>query len=109
MTTRNLGLHISLYADDAGIYCSNHDPDFIKERLEIALTHMIEWCNTNYININIDKTKFCIYGNRSTVSHFKETIISSNNKHIHRCQQYQYIGVLLDECLTMKQNFNNGL
>ena len=91
------------------IYCGHKDPGFIKERLEIALTHITEWCNKNYININIDKTKFCIYGNRSTISHFKENTISVQNKHIHRCQQYQYLGVLLDECLTLKQNFNNVL
>ena len=31
---------------------------------------VIEWCNTNYININVDKTRFCIYGTRSNVSKF---------------------------------------
>ena len=109
MTTNDLGLNISLYADDAVIYYSSHEPNLVKERLEVALSHIIEWCNQNYININIDKTKFCIYGNRSPVSHFKENTISSNNKCIYRCQQYQYLGVILDECLTLKQNFNNIL
>ena len=109
MTTNDLGLNISLYADEAVIYYSCHEPNLVKERLEVALSHIIEWCNQNYININIDKTKFCIYGNRSPVSHFKENAISSNNKCIYRCQQYQHLGVILDECLTLKQNFNNIL
>ena len=103
---KNYGMSISLYADDAVIYCSNHESFFIQARLEQSLTHVIDWCNNNYININIDKTKFCIYGTRTNVSKFEPNKISTNGKHISRCQKYQYLGVTLDECLTMKQNFN---
>ena len=106
LVTKELGMSISLYADDAVIYCSNHDSYFVQSRLENAFSHIITWCNTNFININIDKTKFCIYGTRTTVSNFEPTTIVSNNKEINRCKQYQYLGVTLDECLTMKQNFN---
>ena len=102
-------MSISLYADDAVIYCSEYESYYVKERLEIALTHIIEWCNKNYININIDKTKFCIYVSRANISCFHDTTLTSGERQIHRCQQYQYLGVLLDECLTMKQNFNNVL
>ena len=106
MVTKHLGMSISLYADDAVLYCSNHDSYFVKERLETALSHVIEWCNINYININIDKTKFCIYGSRANVTTFTDTVLTTGERQIHRCQQYQYLGVTLDECLTMKSNFN---
>ena len=105
--TKDLGLCISLYADDAVIYCSNYDSYFVNTRLELALQNVIEWCSNNYININIDKTKFCIYGTRGTVSKFNSPQILSNGKHINRCQQYNYLGVQMDECLTMKPNFNS--
>ena len=103
---KNIGLSISLYADDAVIYCSNYDSYFVQARLENALSVVVDWCNSNYININIDKTKFCIYGTRTNVSKFVPRNLSSNNRTIHRCQQYQYLGIILDECLTMKPNFN---
>ena len=103
---KNLGLSISLYADDAVIYCSNFDSYFVKRRLEIALTNTIEWCNNNFININISKTKFCIYGNRTNIRAFDHLTLSSGDKQIHRCRHYQYLGVTLDECLNMKQNYN---
>ena len=69
--TKKLGLSISLYADDAVIYGGNHDAYFVQCRLEQALSHVITWCNSNYININIEKTKFCIYGTRRNVSKFE--------------------------------------
>ena len=65
LVTKNLGMSISLYADDAVLYCSNHESFFINERLETALHGVIDWCKNNHININIDKTKFCIYGTRA--------------------------------------------
>ena len=105
--TQNLGMSISLYADDAVIYCSNSDSYFVHTRLEQSLLQVINWCNSNYININIDKTKFCIYGSRTKVDKFDYLTISANDKQIHRCYHYQYLGIILDECLSMKQNFNN--
>ena len=75
MVIKNLGMSISLYADDAALYCSNHDSYFVKARLEMALSHVIDWCNNNYININIDKTKFVIYGSRTNVSTFTNTVL----------------------------------
>ena len=106
-TVKNLGMSISLYADDAVIYCGNYDSYFVNARLEEALSRVITWCNSNYININIKKTKFCIYGTRTNVSKFEQNVIRIDNRQIDRCQQYQYLGVVLDECLTMKPNFNN--
>ena len=102
---KNLGS--SIYAGDAVIYCSNYDTYFTQTRLEQALSMVIDWCNTNYINMNIDKTKFCIYGTRANVSKFGPRNLSSDTRTITRCQQYQYLGVILDECLTMKPNFDN--
>ena len=51
--------------------------------------------------------KFCIYGSRRNVAKFDHLTITAIDKQIHRCYQYQYLGIILDECLTMKQNVNN--
>ena len=104
--TKTLGMSISLYADDAVIYCSNYDSYFIQARLEQSLSDIIQWCNHNFININIDKTKFCIYGTRTNTSLVNMRTLSANGRQIHRSHQYQYFGVILDDCLSMKQNFN---
>ena len=60
--TKNLGLSISLYADDAVIYGANHDAYFVQCRLEEALSHVITWCNSNYINIILKKPNFVYTG-----------------------------------------------
>ena len=106
---KNLSMSISLYADDAVIYCSNYDSFFVQQRLETSLFHVFTWCNQNYINVNIDKTKFCIYGTRAHVSTFEQNTLCCNEKEINRCHHYNYLGVILDECLNLKQNFNSIL
>ena len=107
MIIKNLGLSINLYADDAVVYHSSADPTVIEDNLKTSLTSVMHWCVKNYININIEKTKFCIYGTRANITRYTSEMVVSDNRHIQRCRSYLYLGVTLDECLTMKPNFNN--
>ena len=105
--TRNLGTRISLYADDAVIFCNGQVHSNLKLLLEKSLSAVHKWCNVNFINVNVQKTKFCIYGNRSNVKAFKDTSICADRLQILKCHQYNYLGVLLDECMTLVPNFNS--
>ena len=91
------------------IYCANYEQYFLQERLEEALSKVVEWCAKNFININIGKTKFCIYGTRNRVSKFTSDTIGAHDCIINRTHNYTYLGVILDECLHMKPNFNQTI
>ena len=106
LMVRQSRLNVSLFADDAVIYCSNHDQYFIQERLETALSKILKWCKENFINVNINKTKFCIYGTKARVDSFDVNKLGEVGNEISRCHQYCYLGVKLDECLNLKQNYN---
>ena len=69
----------------------------------------MNWCKTNCIIMNVDKTKFSLYGNRKMVNTFVGNTIGTVNCQILQCHQYNYLRVTLDECLNMKANFNNVL
>ena len=107
LAARDLGTNISLYADDAVIFSSDSDCSRLKLQLETILSSVVNWSQSNYINLNMQKTKFCIYGYRSRVSKFPEKIINCNGKGISRCLQYSYLGINLDECMTLATNFNS--
>ena len=104
---RDLDTNISLYADDAVLYNSDCDLQHLKEHLETVLLAITNWSKRNYININVQKTKFCIYGYRSRVKKFHDASLNSEGQEIFRCHQYNYLGVLLDECMTLTANFNS--
>ena len=103
---RHLDMHISLYADDAVIYCSNYDSYFIKTRLEQTLLEINDWCTINCININAQKTKYCIYGQRGKLNAITDTPLAFGEQSILSCHQYNYLGVQLDECMNMITNYN---
>ena len=103
---KRMGVNIGLFADDAVIYCSNYDHFFIKARLENILVNVKAWCKLNCINMNVDKTKFCVYGSRKLVNTFTHNKIGPPDFQISQCHQYSYLGVTLDECLNLQTNFN---
>ena len=104
---RELDSIISFYADDAVIYNSNQDYPKLKTSLERILSAIINWSKLNSININTIKHKFCIYGYKSEVKTIRETSLSSDGQEICGYHQYNYLGVLLDECMTLTANFNS--
>ena len=103
---KGAGAYIGLFADDTVIYYSNYDQFFVKLRLERVLSEINDWCTLNCINMNVDKTKFCLYGSRKMVNTFRDNTIGSMECQISQCHQYNYLGVTLDECLNMQSNFN---
>ena len=104
---REQGTNIILYAHDAVIYNCNTDYTLLKTHLESLLLTVLDWSQQNYINLNIQKTKFCIYGHRSRVKKFDDTEVVVDGQRIFRCKHYNYLGVQLDECMTLIHNFNS--
>ena len=108
LALRNQGTNISLYADDAVIYCSDKNHTRLESRLETLLSEIYVWSKANFfLNINVENTKFCIYGYRSSLKGFLDNSINSDGQQIYRCSHYNYLGVQLDECMTLQSNFNN--
>ena len=89
------------------LYSSNDNHSRLKVRLETLLMAINNWSKLNFININVQKTKICIYGYRSRVKKFQYKTLNGPGQEICRCQQYNYLGVLLDECMTLSANFNS--
>ena len=72
----------------------------------MTLTAIKHWCCHNCINLNISKTKLCLYGTRSMVDNVDFDTIEFDGSNILRCKQYTYLGISLDECLNLKSHYN---
>ena len=64
-------LHVTLYANDAVLYCTSENSVLLKNRLQNALDDTLLWCKTNHINLNIGETKLCRYGSRAVLNNNK--------------------------------------
>ena len=101
-------IQISLYADDAVLYCTNSDRNILLHRMQHALDSVSAWCIANRINLNTKKTKYCIYGSRNLMRQYDLALYFSDIL-LQRCKQYNYLGVLLDETMSIHSNYNHIL
>ena len=74
--------------------------------MQASLKLLEKWCNTNGIYININKTRFMIFGSKvalAKVQH-KEMKLLIDKQPISRVHNYCYLGVTLDEQLNFEMN-----
>ena len=75
---------------------SIHNNDDTKYQL--YLKSFVDYCNINYLQINIFKTKELFIDCRQTASQPPATLI--NGVEVGRVSSYKYLGVHLNDCLS---------
>ena len=87
-----------MYADDTLILCKSQNLDEVTSKAKAALGKITKWCEVNKLSINYKKTKFMV------VKHTKipnEPSLNLDGEKIGTVQQYEYLGMLLDDKLSM--------
>ena len=92
------------YADDSvltGLITDDNSTDnYLSE-----INTFVNWCDSNFLILNVDKTKEMVIDfrkNKSTIPH-----ITINNKIVERVDTFKYLGVVIDKELKWKQNTDN--
>ena len=89
---------IFMYADDTLLMCNADNINEATEKIKIQLEKMVTWCEENKLSINFAKTKHMI------VKHAKnqtEPVVKIAGKTLSNVNQYEYLGIILDDKLTM--------
>ena len=92
-------LSFVLFADDTNIFYSNSCLEAINEVVQTEINKVTEWLNVNKLSLNITKTKFILFRsiNKKPNHDFKITI---NNMNIDQVKCTNFLGIIIDECLT---------
>lgn len=70
-----------------------------------ALNNFVKWCDDNFLDLNVSKTKKKIIDFRkSTVVHEASVI---HNKEVEIVDNYKYLGTVFDPCLKFDANTDN--
>lgn len=85
------------YADDTAIFSCNSDISKLEESVNDNLSMVNAWMCANKLKLNLNKTKYMIFSNK-----LKPRIsrVSVENTVINECEQYKYLGILLDRKLS---------
>ena len=95
-----------LYADDAVIYTSGNDIGEIENSLQQVSNNISNWCIQNRLVINAEKSKLCTYGTKNMLKNIPPLSVNINNHYLSNCHVYDYLGVSLDEKLTLESHYN---
>ena len=95
---------IYLYADDMLIVSKDENVEHMMLSLQAKMDKIYKWCIFNRLIINEKKTKYMI------VTPEKSEIVSKisiGTQSIGKVKQYEYLGMILDERLTMDKQIEN--
>ena len=91
------------YADDTAVIglVSNND----ENKYRSTINYIMEWCDDNYLDLNVSKTKEIIFDFRKG-KHPKTPIIINNNT-VDVVTSYKYLGVTIQENLKWDTHIAN--
>ena len=87
-----------LYANDmyAVLYTASSNPRLAESRMSKDIQALSDWCTTNGIKMNTDKTKLMWFGNPQKLKDLPDLEISVDDSPIQTVNSYKYLGVTLD-------------
>lgn len=97
-----------MYADDTAIFCSGKDVSVLESVMNRNLSKLNHWACNNKLTINASKTKYMLFGKRQSGQVPYPTLLIGSNELKH-CDQFDYLGVRLDTCLSFKPHIQNVL
>ncbi len=98
---------VSLYADDTALYVQvkTQAEIMLDLRLELSMVH--EWLKANKLTLNVDKTKYMVFGTKTALIHKPDLNITIDGKKLERVSVMKYLGVFLDEHLSFSEHISS--
>ena len=89
-----------MYADDTSLMCKSKNKLDLKSQMESCLSKIAEWFKVNKLTLNVDKTKFMVFGTQKMLEKFNDVNLAYHNSDIERVDEFKYLGVKLDSKLS---------
>ena len=96
-------LSFVLFADDTNIFYSSNCLKTINEVIQTEINKVSEWLNVNKLSLNITKTKFILFRSSNKKPKY-DVKITINDKNIERVKNTNFLGIIIDECLTWNEH-----
>jgi hypothetical protein len=91
------------YADDTVIVGSILNNEECMYRNQVS--DFVSWCNANYLNLNVKKTKEMIIDFRRNIIEYSPLEIE--NEPVQLVHNYKYLGVVIDDRLNFSENVHH--
>ena len=88
-----------LFADDTNIFCSERNLTDLQLTLNHELGKLFVWFSVNKLSLNLSKTNYILFRNRSADTDLN---IRINTINVTRVQSSKFLGIIIDENLNWK-------
>ena len=95
-----------MYADDTVLFYREKDSTAIQDVLTNEADRVASWVRENNLALNLKK-EFVLYGSHQKLSRMSKCEITINNSVINESSAYCYLGITLDNHLTLQGHVNN--
>ena len=92
---------VKLFADDTLLTMESDNYRDLQSRVNIELNKVHNWLCSNYLTLNIAKSKFMIIASKKKPN-TGEFQVKINGTNLENCSSYKYLGVYIDENLNWK-------
>ena len=99
-------LSFFLFADDTNIYYESNNLKELEKTVNKELKVLSLWLNLNRLALNVSKTNFVIFRSPKKPLNHNVTLIM-NRKAIEQKDHVKYLGILMDQHLSWKQQISN--
>ena len=96
-----------MYADDTSLMCKAKNESDLKIQMESCLSKVAEWFQVNKLTLNVEKTKFMIFGTNKMLEKFNDIHLTYNNCEIEKVDEFKYLGVKFDSKLSWSAHVDN--
>ena len=97
-------LKTKLFADDSTLYISGPVPTDIIQEANNDLNIFYNWCLSNRLTVNLNKTFYMLFTNKSFTS--LPPLFFHNNE-IQRTTHHKHLGIVIDEALNFKLHISD--
>ena len=98
-------LRFFLFADDTNIYYESKNLIELENTVNSELKKLCLWLNLNRLALNVGKTNFVIF--RANKPLYHNVTLLMNKKALQQKDHIKYLGVLMDEHLSWKNQINS--
>ena len=88
-----------LFAEDTSIFCSERNLTDLQHTLNRELGKLFVWFSVNKLSLNLSKTNYILFRNRSADTDLN---ICINTINVTRVQSSKFLGIIIDENLNWK-------
>ena len=93
----------SFYADDTALYSTARDFRRAVGNMQRNLNAIYKWCQKNSLSMNVNKTKFMVFGSKTALEIAGDVRLMVGDQDIERVMSYSYLGVTLDPSLNFEK------